>query len=211
MTRADKIGDGGFPIYEGKAIRKINAMRRAWSLPASDRPIVPTKGQALFTTAESMNNEPSSCANCIFYNVDPGSCQLIGPRIPIKKFIYPKEATADSKQIEYWPCCGMQQYGQPNRGSALYRATNDPDYMDLVWINAPKVGQEQGGANCGGTCGGDDCDHYLVDGDVAKWDSPTGFCRALQTDVACGDICCLWQDDDELKWREAVKIINELL
>jgi len=211
MTRADNIEDGGFPVYEGKNIRKVNAMRRAWSLPASTSPVVPTKGQALFTTAESMNNEPASCANCIFYNVSPGSCQLIGSRIPIKKFVYPKEATADSKQIEYWPCCGMQQYGEPNRGPAKYRATNDPDYMDLVWINAPKVGQEIGGANCGGTNGGDDCDHYIVEGDTAKWDCPTGFCRALQTDVACGDICSLWGDDDELKWREAVKIINELL
>lgn len=211
MSRAEGVDDGGFPIYTDKNVRKVNAMRRAFSTPASDTPIIPTKGQALFTTAESLNDEPTSCANCIFYNSTAETCSLIGPRIPIKRFVYPKEATVDSKQIEYWPCCGMHEHGKPNTGAAIYRNSDDPDYLDLVWINAPKVGQEYGGANCGGVNGGDDCDHYLTEGKEEKWNSATGFCRALQTDVAAGDVCCLWQDDDELKWRDAVKIIKELL
>lgn len=210
MSRVDEVESGGFPIYNEKQVRKVNAMRRAWSLPSSDSPVVPTKGQVLFTTAESMNNEPASCANCIFYNYGK-DCSLIGQRIPIRRFVYPATATADSKQIEYWPCCGMQQHGEPNKGTPVYRATNDPDYMDLIWINAPKIGLDISGANCGGCCDGDDCDHFQTDGDKEKWNSPTGFCRVLQTDVANGDVCTAWQDDDELKWREAVKIIQELL
>lgn len=205
------IEQGGFPIYTDKQVRKVNAMRRAFSTPDSDTPIVPTKGQALFTTAESLNNEPTSCYNCIFYNSAALTCALIGPRVPIRKLVYPVRATADSKPVEYWPCCGMHQYGDANSGAAVYRANNDPDYLDLVWINASKVGQEHGGANCGGCDGGDDCDHYITSDDKPKWDSPTGFCRALQTEVACGDVCALWSDDDELKWRDAVKIQRELL
>ena len=204
-----KIEQGGFPIYAANNLRKINAIRRAISQPASDSPVIPTKGQALFTTAEEMHDEPASCYNCQFYNQKAQRCALIGPRIPIRKLTYPKEPTQDSKPIEYWPCCSMQLYGQPNSGDAVYRASSDPDYLDLVWINAPKPGQEMGGANCGGSSGGDDCDHYLTEGKEEKWDSITGFCRALQTTVASGDVCSLWQDDDRLHWREAVKLIRE--
>jgi hypothetical protein len=103
----------------------------------------------------------------------------------------------------------MQLYGKPNDAEAVYRSRSDPDYIDLVWINAGKPGQAHGGANCGGCSGGDDCDHYIVEGKKAKWDSPTGFCRALQVTVACGDVCSLWDDDDELHWREAQKLIEE--
>jgi len=206
MSRgALKIVDGGFPIYAASEIRKVNAMRIAKSLPDVYSPIVPTKGQALFTTAESMNHEPASCYNCQFYT--GAHCSLIGPRLPIRKLTYPREATADAKPIEYWPCCSMHLYGEPKGIGG--KGTEDPDYLDLIWINAPKPGQEQGGANCGGCDGGDDCDHYSVEGRQEKWESSTGFCRALQTTVACGDLCTLWSDDDELEWREAVRIIGE--
>jgi hypothetical protein len=204
-----KIEPGGFPVYAKRNLPKINAIRRAISQPDYDSPIVPTKGQALFTTAEEMNDEPASCANCQFYNQKAETCALIGPRIPIRKFTYPKESTGDSKPIEYWPCCSMQLYGSGNNGDAVYRAQSDPDYLDLVWINAARPGQDFGGANCGGCDGGDDCDHYITEGKEEKWESATGFCRALQTTVACGDVCSLWQDDDEIRWREAVKIIRE--
>lgn len=203
------IEKGGFPLYEEKNLQKINAMRRAISLPAVTTPIIPSKGQALFTTAEEMHDEPASCYNCQFYNQTAETCAIIGPRIKIRKILYPQETTADSKPVEYWPCCSMQLYGKPNDAEAVYRSRSDPDYLDLVWINAGKPGQEHGGANCGGCSGGDDCDHYIVEGKKAKWDSPTGFCRALQVTVACGDVCSLWQDDDELHWREAAKIIEE--
>lgn len=200
MSRAGlEIEKGGFPLYGDKQIPKVNAMRRALSLPSSKSPLIPTKGQVLFTTSEEMHDEPASCYNCQFYN-QAGTCALIGSRIKVRKI-----TVAD---IEYWPCCSMQLYGEPNR-ETVYRAASDPDYLGLVWINASKPGQSRGGANCGGANGGDDCDHYLTEGEKAKWNSPTGFCRALQTPVAAGDVCSAWQDDDELGWRNAQKIIEE--
>jgi hypothetical protein len=212
VSRSDlKIIDGGFPVYGPEQLRKINAMRMAFSAPDSLAPVVNTKGEALFTTAEDMNDEPASCYNCQFYNEKAERCALMGPRKVIKKFIWPKEATADAKQIEYWPCCSMQFYGEPNKGEPVYRVfANDPDYMGLIWINAPKPGQKYGGANCGGVNGGDDCDHYQVDGDEPKWESATGFCRALQTQVAAGDVCCQWRDDDTLQWQDAQRLLGEL-
>ena len=210
MSRSGlEIRAGGFPIYSEKNLPKINAIRRAISLPAVKSPIIPTKGQALFTTAEEMNDEPASCYNCQFYNQTSETCAILGARQKIRKILYPPRATADANPVEYWPCCSMQLYGKPNHGEAVYRASSDPDYLDLVWINASKPGLAHGGANCGGCAGGDDCDHYLTEGQKAKWDSPTGFCRALQVTVACGDVCSLWSDDDELNWRAASKIIEE--
>jgi hypothetical protein len=203
-----KVERGGFPVYDEKQIPKINAMRRAISLPAVKSPVIPYKGQALFTTAEEMHDEPASCYNCQFYNEKAETCAVIGPRIKIRKLTYPKESTADSKPVEFWPCCSMQLYGETNKGGVVYRASSDPDYLDLVWINAARPGQQHGGANCGGCAGGDDCDHYIVEGAKKKWESPTGFCRALQVTVACGDVCSLWKDDDELPWREAQKLIE---
>jgi hypothetical protein len=200
-----KVEEGGFPIYDERQIRKVNAMRRAASLPSVESAPIPSKGDVLFTTAEEQNDEPSSCYNCVFYNYGK-SCSLIGPRVKIRKFIYGKP----DKPIEYWPCCGMNFHGEPNKGEPIFRGNSDPDYLGLIWINAPKVGQEYGGANCGGVNGGDDCDHYFVEGKEKKWDSATGFCRALQTTVAAGDDCAHWDDDDKLDWRQAQKIIEEL-
>jgi len=197
-VRSDlKIEEGGFVVYEKSNLGKVNALRRAKSLPDVETPITPTKGQALFTTAEEMHGTPASCVDCVFHTEK--RCALIGPRITIDKIT--------KNGIEYFPCCGMQTYGPS--ASLGHLASCDPDYLGLIWINAPKVGQRHGGANCGGCDGGDDCDHYIVDGAKEKWDSPTGFCRALQTTVACGDVCALWGDDDELGWREAQKIIND--
>lgn len=216
MTRKGlEIEDGGFPVYPSsgsgvpKAIAKWNAMRRTASLPEVDTPIIPTKGQVLFTTSEEMHDEPASCYNCQFYNEKAETCGLIGARIKIKKFVNPKEKSENSNPVEYWPCCAMQLYGEPNHSEAVYRASSDPDYLGLLWINAPKPGTDTGGANCGGCSGGDDCDNYLTDGTKAKWDTPTGFCRALQTTVACGDVCTMWDDDDKLDWRQAQKILGE--
>lgn len=137
-----KIEDGGFAVYSPKHLGKINAMRRAASTPDSDGPIIPTKGQALFTTAEEMNGEPASCMNCVFLRNDK-HCALIGPRIPVEKFV--------KEEVEYFPCCSMQTCGISKNPD--YITSSDPDYIGLVWINAPKVGQEHGGANCfvGGT------------------------------------------------------------
>jgi len=211
VTRSDlKIEQGGFPIYGQGQLSKINAMRRAFSAPSSLAPVINTKGEALFTTAEEMNNEPASCYNCQQYNVKAQTCGEIGKRPTIRKIIWPMEPKPDAKQIEYWPCCSRHIYGEPNKGEAVYKAQSDPDYMGLIWINAPKPGQECGGANCGGTSGGDDCDHYTTEGDKPKWESVTGFCRALQITVAAGDVCCQWRDDDVLQWQDADRLIGEI-
>lgn len=211
MSRSDvRIEEGGFPVYGAEQIRKVNAMRRAFSAPSSSASVVNTKGEALFVTAEEMNDEPASCYNCQFYNAKAETCQLIGKRHIIKKIIWPQKATADSKQIEYWPCCSMQLYGKPNYGDAKYISSSDADYLGLLWINAAEVGQPHGGANCGGCKGGDDCDHYTTDGKKPKWETATGFCRALQVTVACGDVCAQWRDDDTLQWQDAQRLIGEI-
>jgi len=212
VSRSDlKIIEGGFPVYGPSQLRKVNAMRMAFSAPESLSPVVNTRGEALFTTSEEMNDEPASCYNCQFYNINAERCQLIGLHKVIKKFVWPKEASADAKQIEYWPCCSMHFWGKPSETEAKYRAfCSEPDYMGLVWINAPKPGQKLGGANCGGVNGGDDCDHYQTEGKVEKWESTTGFCRALQGEVAAGDVCCQWRDDDKLEWQDAQRLLGEL-
>jgi len=200
----------GFLRYKAKNLSKINSMRRAISQP-TQADIVPVlnKGQVLFVPAAMMENQPASCYNCGFYNHNQ-SCQLIGGLVRIRKFTYPREATADAKRIEYWPCCGMHSFGEPNYGPAHYcDHPSDPSDLDLLWINAPRPGQEQGGANCGGSNGGDDCDFYMTEG-PDKRDEPTGFCRVLQAEVANGDVCAAWRDDDRLTWQQAQANLKEL-
>lgn len=186
----------GFPIYEEKNLTKVNDMRRAKSRPEIDLHIVPalTKGQVMFVTASQMGNEPASCYSCHLYNLGR-SCMLMGPNVLIKKFTM--------GTVEYWPCCGMQDYGKPNTGKETFSAHDDPDSLGLVWINAPSVGQPCGGANCGGSGGGDDCDHYFPYDVDDKRDSTSGFCRILQVDVGVGDVCSGWQDDDAVYYDEA--------
>jgi hypothetical protein len=202
--------NSGFYKYRDSNLRKVNSIRRAISQP-TQADIVPvlSKGQVLFVPAAQMNHEPASCYNCTFYNHGQ-SCQLIGSSVVVKKFTYPREATGDAKQIEYWPCCSMHNYGEPNYGPAEFcNERNDPDYLDLGWVNAPSVGQEYGGANCGGGNGGDDCDMYMTEG-ADKRAEPTGFCRVLQSVVANGDICAAWRDDDWVSWRVAQSNLKEL-
>ena len=196
-----------FLVYKLKHLRKVNAQRRALSQPTLAGVPVLQKGKVLYVTAAEMDNEPASCSNCIFYN-KLGSCQLIGPHVIVRKLVYPPRATPDAKPIEYWPCCGMHTFGQPNAGEEKFLAASDPAELDLVWINAPSVGLEHGGANCGGENGGDDCDHYMIAGDD-KRDARSGFCRVLQCEVQNGDVCSAWTDDDELSWDRAQNILKE--
>ena len=192
-----------FLEYRAKHLAKINSMRRANSQPDIESVPVPTRGEVLFATAAEMHNEPASCYNCIFYN-SGASCQLIGARVRVEKFTY----GGPDKLIEYWPCCGMHQHGEPNFGVPRYLASNDPASLGLIWINAPSVGLEHGGANCGGENGGDDCDHYITSGSD-KRDEPSAFCRVLQSTVCNGDVCASWRDDDQLDWTKAQSILKE--
>lgn len=136
--------DHGTPIYKAAAIKKINSLRRARSqFDSKELPIL-DESQVMFVTAASRNNEPNSCYNCRLFNLGK-SCMRFGPSIHIRKFTYPKEATDDSKPIEYWPVCGSHTYGEPNKGPEQFNEyLADPDLEGLVWVNAPEVGQEYG-------------------------------------------------------------------
>ena len=200
-----------FMVYRIKQLRKVNAQRRALSQPEScDVPAL-TKGEVMYVPESRMGGEPATCYNCSFYNAGR-SCRLIGPETAIKKFIYPKEATADAKRIEYWPCCSMWNRGTPNYGTAEYapaESRSTPDELGLGWINAPRPGQDCGGANCGGKDGGDDCDHYITRSDDKRAE-PSAFCRVLQQQVENGAVCSAWRDDDWLSWDKARTLMKEL-
>lgn len=155
-----------------------------------------------------MGEEPASCYNCSLYNFGR-TCQLLGPRVPVKKFLAPPRPTADAKVIEYWPCCSAWLRGDPNSGEEKF---NDPlvsaDTTGIGWINAPKPGMEYSGANCSGKNGGDDCDHYTTKG-WDKREEPTAFCRVLQQEVEGGGVCSAWMDDDWMTFDRAQNILRE--
>jgi hypothetical protein len=194
----------GFVIFKGKHLSKVNALRMAKSQPESYELPILNKSQVLFVTAESREGQPNSCYNCHLYNKAAKTCMVLPEQIRIEKFTHGEPF----KQIEYWPVCGMHDFGKPNEGAASYVSENDPDYVGLVWVNAPKVGQEYGGTSCGGLNGGDDCDYYMVEGTDDKRAVPGGFCKVLQTPVAGGDCCAAWNDDDIVTWREAQQILK---
>ena len=161
--------------------------------------------QVMYTRASAMGGKPASCYTCQFQQSDL-TCGLLGSAIKVAK-VTGHEDSGDP--IEYWPCCDMHDYGPANTGRPAYRnPLSKPDEVGLVWINAPKVGQAFGGANCGGDNGGDDCDHYLVSSGE-KWDNPQGVCRVLQHSVDNGDVCTAWWDDDILEWQEAQNLMGD--
>lgn len=198
-----------FLTYKLRDLTKINAQRRALSQPTiTDVPVL-TKQQVMYVSEGQMEGEPATCYNCPFFNYDR-SCRLLGPNVRVKKFVYPPKATADAKRIEYWPCCGEWTRGEPNYGTEQFLASpSNPDSIGLGWINAPEVGQDIGGANCGGKSGGDDCDHYITKGDDKRAE-PTAFCRVLHSQVECGGVCAAWMDDDWVSWDRAQNILKEL-
>ena len=202
-----------FLVYKLKHLRKVNAQRRALSQPSVDFVPVLTKGQVLYVPAGKMTAAggdcaPASCYNCASYNYGK-SCMRIGQEIEVRKFTYPTRVTRDAEPIEYWPCCGMWDKGEPNREEETFVSANDPSDLGLIWINAPEVGQEYGGANCGGQNGGDDCDNYITEGSD-KRKEPTAFCRVLQAEVENGAVCAAWADDDQMTWQQAQNILKEL-
>lgn len=198
-----------FLIFKARQLRKVNAQRQALSESSFfDVPVL-TKGDVNYIPAAKMDGEPASCYTCPFYNASR-TCQLIGKGVAVRKLTYPAEATSFSKPIEYWPCCSAWQKGRPNFGEEKYIGSgSSPDDIGLIWINAARPGQEYGGANCGGCNGGDDCDHYITEGDDKRVE-PTAFCRVLQQDVECGAVCSAWRDDDILQWQKAQDLLKEL-
>lgn len=186
-------------------------MRLASSLVQITAAPVLEKGQVLFSSAANAHNEPRSCYNCRMYNGSARTCVLMGPAIRVEKFIYPPKFEQESKPIEYWPACGAWDYGSPIVGQPSYKKQpfDEPDDLGFGWINAPEPGQKQGGANCGGINGGDDCDNYIIAGDD-KREAPVGFCRVLRQDVENGACCTAWGDDDWLSWQKGQDLLKDL-
>lgn len=194
----------GFYKYRAKLglVRKVNAIRIGQSRPDLREPPILDEGAVLFSSAASADNEPRSCYNCQFFNFEK-SCKLLGKDVEIHKFTWPEEVRDGAKPIEYWPVCGYWVKGEPNYGVAQYSENKvSPDDAGLGWVNAPEVGQEQGGSSCGGANGGDDCDLWMIeDPSGDKRAAKTGFCRVLQKETGCMDCCSAWQDDDWLNWN----------
>lgn len=197
-----------FLVYQIENLRKVNSQRRALSQPTITDPPTLTKGQVMYIPEAAMEGEPATCYNCNFYNYGR-SCRLIGPKTPIRKFVYPPKPTADAKRIEYWPCCAAWLRGEPNYGNEKFiENLSTPDTLGLGWINSPEVGKDIGGANCGGKNGGDDCDSYVSEGDDKRIE-PTAFCRVLQQNVECGGVCTAWMDDDWVPFDKAMNILKD--
>jgi hypothetical protein len=206
MSRSNlKIEEGGFAIYRPPQIPKVNAWRSVASMKdMEDAPIL-TRGQVLFSTAESAHDEPRSCFNCPMYFEKAGRCKYFGDRTKIYKF-----TEGDPDPIEYWPVCGYWIYGQPSQDNPAYFQTLlDPEDAGLGWVNAPKPGLPLSGTCCGGDNNGDDCDFWRTEGKQAKWDAATGFCRVLQSQTANMDCCGAWIDDDWLPWQTAAQFLKD--
>jgi hypothetical protein len=198
-----------FKLHTAKTLRKVNAQRRALSQPDVYTVPVLKSAEVLFVPASKMCGEPATCYNCSRYNYGR-SCQMIGPNVLIRRFIYPPTATADAKRIEYWPCCSEWDRGQPNYGPAKYAYNQStPDELGLGWINAPEVGLEMSGANCGGENGGDECDFYVSEEADAR-DAERAWCRVLQMEVENGAVCAAWRDDDWIDYQRGSALLKEL-
>lgn len=198
-----KAEPGGFVEYGKEQLPKVDSMRRDKTQPDFYGVPVLTDGQVMLTTVEQLNGKPASCYTCKHQTTEY-TCNLLGPGIDVKKVTGHKDS---GDPIEYWPCCSAHSYGE--RAKAHYcDDSNTPAGLGLIWINAPKVGQPFGGANCGGINGGDDCDHYIVAGKHEKWDVTSAYCRVLAHDVDGGQVCTAWHDDDELPFAEAQMLIR---
>jgi hypothetical protein len=193
----------GFYKYKAKPelVKKINAIRINQSRPDLCGVPILQPGQVSFSSANASHGEPRSCYNCIMFNYGK-SCSILPKHIEVHKFTSPEKREDNAKPIEFWPVCDYWVFGQPNYGPATFKAAIDPGDAGLCWINAPEVGQESGGACCGGRNGGDDCDFWLIDSESGdKRKEPTGFCRVLQRDTGNLDCCSCWIDDDILEWQ----------
>lgn len=201
-----EIEPGGFAIYGNKNLPKMNAWRRAASQVKMKDPPILTRGQVLFSTAESAHDEPRSCFNCPMLYEEAGRCKYFGPRTKIYKFT---EGAKDGNPIEYWPVCGYWNYGTPSREKPVYfESLLDPEDAGLGWVNAPKPGLKLSGSCCGGANDGDDCDMWSTEGTEEKWEALTGFCRVLQTTTANLDCCACFTDDDWIPWQTAQQFLK---
>lgn len=195
---------GGFVEYDKTQLPKIDAMRRDKSQPDFFGVPILTDAEVGFSTKAELGGKPASCYTCKEQNPDL-TCERLGPGIKVATVRGSKDS---GEQIEYWPCCSLHDYGE-HSGPVHYHNTLDtPTQLGLIWINAPKPGQDFGGANCGGVAGGDDCDRYRTHGKVEKWDAQQGYCIVLAHEVNAGDVCRAWKDDDELSFEDAQNLLR---
>lgn len=200
-----KAESGGFVEYGKEQLPKVNTQRHDLSQPNFYGVPILRDAEVGFATAKELGDKPASCYTCGKQQSD-FTCFLLGPSILVKKVRGSKDS---GEQIEYWPCCSQHNYGDRATGKPHYdKQLSTPDSLGLVWINAPEVGQEYGGANCGGLSGGDDCDRYRTYGAKEKWDVESGYCTVLAHDVEGGAVCAAWKDDDILYYPEAVAMMN---
>lgn len=194
---------GGFIEYGKEQLPKIDSMRRDKSQPDFYGVPILQDSDVGFVRADQIGDKPASCYTC-HHQLSNFTCKLLGPDVQVKTVVGHPES---GDPIEYWPCCSLHEYGEPETEIAYKDELSSPDEIGLIWINAPEVDQEFGGANCGGGNGGDDCDHYMVEsGD--KWENPQGQCRVLQHTVRNGDVCSAWRDDDQLDWDQAQQLMQ---
>jgi hypothetical protein len=193
---------GGFIEYDERQLPKVDSMRRDKTQPDFFGVPILKDSDVGFVTSAQIGDKPASCYTC-HRQLSNFTCKLLGPEITVKTVIGHEES---GDPIEYWPCCSVHEYGDPEKEISYKEKLSSPDELGLIWINAPEVGQEFGGANCAGVEGGDDCDHYIVkSGD--KWENPQAYCRVLGHQVEAGDVCAAWRDDDELPWQEAQQLL----
>ena len=200
-----------FLEYEPKHLPKVNAQRLASSLVKIQSTPLLEEGQVLFSAPASANNEPRSCINCWMWNEHPGTCYLMGPEIRAEKFTYPPKFEEGSKPIEYWPVCGMWDFGHHHEGRPIYKQSpyDDPDSIGFGYVNAPEVGLERSGTNCGGQNGGDDCDNYITKGPDKRAEDEA-YCRVLGKHVPNLACCTAWGDDDWVDWQKGQDLLKDL-
>jgi hypothetical protein len=199
----EQVEKGGFVEYDKKQLPKIDSMRRDKSQPDFFGIPIISDEAVMFTRASELGDKPASCYTCQAQQSDL-TCFYMGKGVKVAKVTGHSDS---GEPIEYWPCCGMHNYGPTRTGAPVYAdILSNPSSLGLIWINAPKPGQPYGGANCGGVEGGDDCDHYMVKSGE-KWDNLDGYCRVLCHSVEGADVCSAWHDDDELQFEEAQMLL----
>lgn len=201
--KSQKVKDG-FVVYGPEQLAKVDSMRRDKTQPDFYGIPILRDQDVLFTRASELGDKPASCYTCQAQQSDQ-TCFYMGPSVKVAKVTGHRDS---GEPIEYFPCCGLHNYAEPRTDKPVYADNlSNPTAIGLVWINAPKPGLKYSGANCGGVKDGDDCDHYVVKSGE-KWDNPDGYCRVLAHQVAAGDVCAAWHDDDELNWTEAQQLMK---
>lgn len=107
-----KAEPGGFVEYGKEQLPKVDSMRRDKSQPDFYGVPILNASHVLFVKASEIGGKPASCYTCQKQQSDY-TCFLLGPEIKVSTVTGHKDS---GDPIEYWPCCGSQQYGKPATG-----------------------------------------------------------------------------------------------